>query len=125
MSNLERAKKGERLKVVHERLFDRLKPVQGDDRFLTTISNEECERLVDWINSQIDLAVTHAINDTPDPVYWRDLGAEPVKNGDRIFYEDLGRWVVVGEDPDGPPEGYKFYSWIVQRPVKINKELED
>lgn len=103
MSNLERARKGNGSILVSSK---------GDrDYLLSSLSPEDARELHNWINQQINYAVTHAIDDTPDPVYWRDLGPDEIRQeGDRVFNGD---W-----SPVESTVGLRVGPATVQRPVR-------
>lgn len=91
MTNLERARKGERIGIGFKRKGNGsiLVSSKGDrDYLLSSLSPADARELHKWINQQIDHAVTHAIDDTPDnnPELWRDLSAGEIRmEGDRFF----------------------------------------
>lgn len=89
MTNLERARNGERLKV--RRLGDQVyMGVNGSSWLFDEIYLEN------WVNQQIDYAVTHAIDETEEPELWRDLKeGEVIKEGDRVLIKS--KWESAKE----------------------------
>lgn len=94
MTNLERARQGERIgiQIRRKRKETVLVSVKTDERnyLLSSLSFQDANKLHEWINQQIDYAVTHAIDDSPNanpnPELWRDLHAGEIRKvGDRIF----------------------------------------
>ena len=91
MTNLERARNGERLKV--RRLGDQVyMGANGSSWLFDEIYLEN------WINQQIDYAVTHAIDETEEPELWRDLKeGEVYQEGDRIAIHKYD-WKIITKD---------------------------
>lgn len=63
MTNLERAKNGERLKVRKSGDYI-IRGIDGEDY---VPSQNYTDDLINWVNQQIDIAVTHAIDETEEP----------------------------------------------------------
>ena len=94
MTNLERAKNGERLKVRKSGDYI-IRSIDGEDFF---VNPDYVDDLINWINQQIDIAVTNAIAETEDPELWRDLKeGEVYQEGDRILM-DKKHWVTILEN---------------------------
>lgn len=91
MTNLERARNGERLKV--RRLGDQVyMGANGSSWLFDEIYLEN------WVNQQIDYAVTHAIDETEKPELWRDLKeGEVYQEGDRVVLHNQA-WVTIPVD---------------------------
>lgn len=84
MTNLERARQSERLKV--RRVGDKVYIGVNGSSWLF-----DEDYLENWVNEQIDHAVTHAIDDTEEPELWRDLAPDDIiQEGDRILID--GSW---------------------------------
>jgi len=95
MTNLERARNGERLKVNFD--YSTLGFIGVDGREFLWDKNGKIQCL-DWINQQIDYAVNHAIDDTKEPELWRDLEeGEVYQDGDRMLLAER-KWIIIQKD---------------------------
>lgn len=106
MTNLERARNGERIgiQIRRKRKETVLVSVKPGERnyLLSSLSFQDANKFHEWINEQINHAVTHAIDDSPNPnpnpELWRDLQAGEIrKEGDRIFYLMHGKMHYIKE----------------------------
>lgn len=104
MTNLERARNGERIGIQirrkrKETIFVSVKPGERN-HLLSPLSFQNVNKLHEWINEQINHAVTYAIDDSPNPnpnpELWRDLQAGEIrKEGDRIFHLMHGKMTLI------------------------------
>lgn len=94
MTNLERARNGERLKVRKSGDYI-IRGIDGEDY---VPSQNYTDDLINWVNQQIDIAVTHAIDETEKSELWRDLEeGEVYQEGDRIAIHKYD-WKIITKD---------------------------
>lgn len=120
MTNLERARQGERLKVevvkAEAGQFSVTSLTDDYEGLTACFTDHFAKRLADWVNIQIDYAVTHAIDDTEELELWRDLKeGEVYQEEDRILLDNQ-TWTIVHHRFVG--KKHSKYDDLAQRRVR-------